>query len=124
MIQMPNFTELEITQISAFIADKLSPVVMHSAKIRNDRNGIQIDYALLTENHDKIPAIKFTFDMPGDFGMTVVVKLSEFQAGPVAYMRDLLENINGIRFAALQQRAGKRDEIAKVMQVMKTGPKR
>lgn len=123
MIQKPNFTEVDVTQISAFIADKISPLVVPDMKIRNDRNGIQIDMVILTENYEKHMCLRFEFMLQGNFGMDVIVRLDDFKMNPTTYMRDLLQNINGIRFAGMQRRNGKEREIASVMKVMK-GPQR
>lgn len=109
---------VEHRQVASFIASKLAPLAAPSSQVRNDVSNIQVDPVLVVENFDEHPAVQFKLDVAYGMGLEVRVKLAEFAANPVTYMRDLLENVQGIRFAALQRRNDRRAEVAQIYQQM------
>lgn len=112
------FITVEHRQVASFIASKLAPLAVPSNQVRNDLANIQVDPVLVVENFDEHPAVQFKLDVADGMGLEVRVKLAEFAANPVGYMRDLLENVQGIRFAALQRRNDRRAEVAQIYQQM------
>lgn len=112
------FITVERGQVASFIASKLAPLAVPSQQVRNDVANIQIDQVLVVENYDEHPAVQFKFDVAEGMGLEIRVKLTELAANPAAYMRDLLENLQGIRHAALQRRSGRRAEVAQVYRQM------
>jgi hypothetical protein len=109
---------IERAQVATFIASKLAALAVPSPGVRADIGPVQVDKVLLVEHFDEHPAIRFRFEMAGGFGAEVSVKLAEFGASPSAYMRDLLENLQGIRHAAHQRRAGRMAEVSAVYSQM------
>jgi hypothetical protein len=93
-------------QIAVFIATKLREIAYPALGIRNDVGPVQIDFVNVSEGIKDIPAVQFKFELQENMGVTIVVKLSEFAADPIGYMRDLLTNLNGIRHSAMERRNG------------------
>lgn len=108
-------------QVASFIASKLAELAVPSHSVRADIGPVQVDSVLLVESFEEHPAIRFRFEIPGGFGAEIRVKLSEFAAAPATYMRDMMENLQGIRHAAMQRRAGRMSEVAAVYSQMKGG---
>jgi len=109
---------VEHRHVASFIASKLAPLAVPSNQVRNDVSNIQVDPVLVVENFDEHPAVQFKLDVADGMGLEVRVKLAEFAENPVTYMRDLLENVQGIRFAALQRRNDRRAEVSLIYQQM------
>lgn len=109
---------IERGQVANFIASKLAALAVPSPGVRADIGPVQVDNVLLVEHFVEHPAVRFRLELVGGFGAEVLVKLAEFGAGPSAYMRDLLENLQGIRYAAQQRRAGRMAEVSAVFSQM------
>lgn len=105
-------------QVANFIAGKLAEIAVPSTRLRQDIGPIQVDRINLVENNEAHPALQFKFDVAEGMGLEIRVKLAEFAASPAAYIRDLLENLQGIRHAALQRRAGRQAEVDAVYSLM------
>lgn len=117
---MSNQTYIDVNRrdVATFIASKLAPMAVPSMNLRNDVANIQIDSVMLSESYREIPAVRFKLDVAEGMGVELLVKLVEFATDPTGYMRDLLENLQGIRFAASQRRNGRQAEVSQMFQQM------
>lgn len=118
---MSNKTYVDVNrrEVATFIASKLSPMAVPSMKIRNDVANIQIDNIMLTEACWEHPALRLKLEIAEDMGIELLVKLTDFALNPTGYMRDLLENINGIKYEALNRRNGRQAEVSSMFQQMR-----
>lgn len=113
-----EFATVDYQQIAGFVANKLQEVAVPSSTLRKDIGDIQVDPVIIIENYEEIPAIRLEFEMDGGFGMEVKVRVKDFVANPQAYMRDVFENVNGIRYAAELRRQGHDAQVRQVMNAM------
>ncbi|SEJ46619.1 hypothetical protein SAMN05216201_10982 [Pseudomonas linyingensis] len=98
-------------QVAAFVAGKLAPLAVPSPRLRPDIGAIQIDRGIIVEHYEEHPTVRLQFDTAAGMGVELNVRLAEFAADPATYMRDLLENLQGIQHAAQLRRAGRQTEI-------------
>lgn len=117
---MSNKTHIDVNRrdVAIFIASKLAPMAAPSLKLRNDLANIQIDNVKIEESYHEHPALRIKFDIAEGMGVELLVKLAEFAINPTQYMRDLFENLEGIRYAAISRRNGRQAEIASVFSQM------
>ena len=101
-------------QVAAFVANKLTPLAVPSPRLRHDIGAIQIDCGIIVEHYEEHPAVCLQFDTAAGMGVELSVRLAEFAVDPTAYMRDLLENLQGIQHAAQLRRDGRQAEVAAV----------
>lgn len=106
-------------EVASFIAGKIAPMAVPSMKVRNDIANIQVDHVKIEESYHEHPALRFKFDTAEGMGVELLVKLLDFALDPVGYMRDLMENINGIKFEALKRRNGRQAEVSSMFQQMR-----
>ncbi len=106
-------TTISVTaaQVAAFVAGKLASLAVPSPRLRQDIGAIQIDRGIIVENYEEHPTVRLQFDTAAGMGVELNVRLAEFAADPAAYMRDLLDNLQGIQHAAQLRRGGRQAEI-------------
>ena len=119
---MSNKTHIDVNRrdVAIFIASKLAPMAVPSLKLRNDLANIQIDNVKIEESYHEHPALRIKFDIAEGMGVELLVKLLDFALDPVGYMRDLMENLNGIKFQALNRRNDRQAEVSSMFQQMRT----
>jgi hypothetical protein len=117
---MSNQTYIDVNRrdVATFIASKLAPMAVPTMQLRNDLANIQIDHVVLIENYNEIPSVRFKLDIQEGMGVELMVRLVEFATNPTGYMRNLLENLQGIQHSALQRRNGRQAEVSRMFQQM------
>ena len=114
-----TYIDVNRRDVATFIASKLAPMAVPSLKLRNDLANIQIDNVKIEESYHQHPAVRLNFEIAEGMGIELLVKLVDFALDPTGYMRDLLENINGIKHKALNRRNGRKAEVSSMYQQMR-----
>ncbi|EIY2512148.1 hypothetical protein ACUHOO_000789 [Pseudomonas aeruginosa] len=109
-------------QVADIIARQVVPFAVPGSRLRKDIGNVQVGGpVIIKEVSGEVPAVLLAFEMEGEYGVELQVKLPEFAADPAAYIRDLLENLRGIRYSADRRRLGRQAEIAAVYEGLPNG---
>ncbi|MGP9826889.1 hypothetical protein ACT048_20665 [Ectopseudomonas khazarica] len=97
---------VEAKQIAVAIAKQLARIAVPTHRNRPDVGDVQIDPIQIEVGAREFPGVRFAFDVPEGFGVTLHVRLDQFAADPAGYLADLFQRISAMRIQAKQQRAG------------------
>ena len=105
-----SLTQREIAVVVAQAVAKTG-LPIPGGKFRNDVDHIQIDpiviEARVTQPH---PGVRLQFEVIGGFGISLNVKIQEFESDPVGYMKDLFGQLHPMMRNAQKLRDKKRIE--------------
>ena len=105
-----SFTQREIAVVIAQAVAKTG-LPITGGKFRNDVDHIQIDPIVIesrvTQPH---PGVRLQFEVTGGYGVSLHVKIGEFESDPVGYLRDLFKQLHPMMRNAQKLRDKKRIE--------------
>ena len=105
-----SFTQREIAVVIAQALAKTG-LPIPGGKFRNDVDHIQIDpiviEARVTQPH---PGVRLQFEVIGGYGVSLHVKIGEFESDPVYYLKDLFSQLHPMMRNAQKLRDKKRIE--------------
>jgi len=105
-----SLTQREIAVVVAQAVAKTG-LPVPGGKFRNDVDHIQIDPIVIesrvTQPH---PGVRLQFEVIGGFGVSLNVKIGEFESDPVGYLKDLFKQLHPMLRNAQKLRDKKRIE--------------
>ena len=89
-----SLTQREIAVVVARAVAKAA-LPIPSGKFRNDVDHIQIDPVVIEAKVTQPKSgVRLQFEVEGGYGITLNVKLEEFEASPMAYLKDLFKQLH------------------------------
>ena len=105
-----SLTQREIAVVVAQAVAKTG-LPIPGGKFRNDVDHVQIDPIVIesrvTQPH---PGVRLQFEVIGGFGVSLNVKIGEFESDPVGYLKDLFKQLHPMLRNAQKLRDKKRIE--------------
>lgn len=98
--------DIDAKQVAVAIAQQLKGIAVPTHRNRPDVGDVQVDPCKIEVGAREFPGVRFKFDVPEGYGLTLHVRLDQFAVDPLCYLAELFQNINEMRLKAKQQRAG------------------
>ena len=108
-------------QVADVIARLVAPMTVQSLQLRRDIGLVQVDAVEIKKPDGAHPAVQLQFEMADALGVQLNVKLAEFAADPIQYMKDLLHHLRSLEHSAKMRRAGRQAEINVVYEAITHG---
>lgn len=114
--RLNGMTRAEVTELmrdaARTIAEQLieAGIPTASERFRPDVGPVQIDMIVIEERVTRPePGMRLQFEVEGDMGVTLNIKLLEFAADPAGYIRDLFAQLAPMRRNVMRLRRNKQD---------------